>query len=519
MGLFDTIGGLFTGKTKVTTPKLPSLGVSLGGKKPAAQAGSGALTAMLGPIGGAAVNYLAGQYAASKPQPTNTAAQAAQLATKPTQVSSIAPQNAMPGPLANSQGSGNATITAREYVPASTTSPNLPKPPTIFDQADRETNPFYTSLKQGYDNNIAQINSLYEDSVNAYTRPDDDRAYQASILDLNNQRNAASIDADNRYNTNVDDMRAEYADMERAARNADNQMTAAKESDYTKQADKIRQALTSRGVGALEIDRQLRELRDEIFAPVTAQKAQSQSQLAAARTRLNTNMRSLMQANDDQKADIRNKYTSAIVSIQRERGLSDANKQKSVLELRAKLIDDLRATEANFVNQQNLLQTQYNKAEDRGLTAADMIGVLNGMNTVRRDTLNESARKTDMDYAVKQQNLQLAMAKLAKIRGSGGAAVTTAEAADLVAQAQQIQALDPSVTFTKAMDLVANRLRGGPVGAFFGQGIDALLGQKTSDGTIPAKPAGFNNKINGPASNSSALDSLIAGALAKISSK
>lgn len=96
MGLFDTIGGLLTGKTKAK----PQIGLSTGL----------AANAAFGPIAGTAVGFLVDKYVASKPQATNTAAQSAQLAKKPLQTNTIAPQTAIPSPEANSQGSGNASI-------------------------------------------------------------------------------------------------------------------------------------------------------------------------------------------------------------------------------------------------------------------------------------------------------------------------------------------------------------------------------------------------------------------------
>jgi hypothetical protein len=504
MGLFDTIGGLLTGKTKVKTPTLPTIGASLGStnKVPStapAGSGAGALGAVLGPIGGPIASYLVNQYVANKPQATNTAAQSAQLAKKPLQTNAIAPQTAIPNPEANSQGLGNASISARTYQPLDPNNPNIPGPPTIFNQDDRETNPYYAQAKAGYDANIKQINGLYNDSVAGLSNSQADADLErAQTLQMNNQLNSEVISADNEYKNRLQTLQDQLSEMQRTVAQQNRAATVAKQADYDKQASKIAQALTSRGVGQLEIDRQLRELKDEIFAPVVAQSAQQNQALNEARTQLMASTRSLMEANDSQKASIRNKYTSAIQSIKQERGISDSKKQESIMNLRAKLIDDLRATEQNFVNQQNTLQTQYNNAENRALTAADMIGVLNGLNTVRRDTLNESARKTDMGYAEGQQKLALAAAKLAARRGTGAGSVSQADAADLVQQAMQIQALDPSTTFEQAMDLVANRLKKGTVGDFFGQGIDALLGQKVKSGTIPAAPASFNNQINPP---------------------
>lgn len=433
MGLFDTIGGLLTGKTKVKTPALPVIGVSLGStnKIPAtapANSGAGALGAVLGPIGGPIASYLVNQYVANKPQPTNTAAQSAQLAKKPLQTNTIAPQTAIPSPEANSQGSGNASISARTYQPLDPNNPNIPGPPTIFNQDDRETNPYYAQAKAGYDANIKQINDLYNDSVArlSSTQADEDLE-RAQTLQMNNQLNSEVISADNDYKNRLQTLQDQLSEMQRTVAQQNRAATVAKQADYDKQAAKITQALTSRGVGQLEIDRQLRELKDEIFAPVVAQSAQQNQALNEARTQLMTSTRSLMEANDSQKASIRNKYTAAIQSIKQERGISDAKKQESIMNLRAKLIDDLRATEQNFVNQQNTLQTQYNNAENRALTAADMIGVLNGLNTVRRDTLDESARKTDINYTEGQQKLAIAAAKAAR---SGSGSLTASSSVD-----------------------------------------------------------------------------------------
>lgn len=495
MGLFDTIGGLLTGKTKVKAPAVPATAP--------AGSGAGALGAVLGPIGGPIASYLVNQYAASKPQPTNTAAQAAQLAKKPLQTNTIAPQTAIPSPEANSQGLGNASISARSYQPLDPQNPNIPGPPTIFNQDDRETNPYYAQAKSGYEANIKQINDLYNDSVArlSNTQADDDLE-RAQTLQMNNQLNSEVISADNDYKNRLQTLQDQLSEMQRTVAQQNRAATVAKQADYDKQAAKISQALTSRGVGQLEIDRQLRELKDEIFAPVVAQSAQQNQALNEARTQLMASTRSLMEANDSQKASIRNKYTAAIQSIKQERGISDAKKQESIMNLRAKLIDDLRATEQNFVNQQNTLQTQYNNAENRALTAADMIGVINGMNTLKRDTLNESARKTDINYAEGQQKLAIAAAKIRSVRGGSGV-VTQAQAEDLVLKAMQYQSLNPEITFNQAIDAVSGTLANSPTGRFKKAAMDALLGQKTASGVIPKTIEQFTNVILPPKAKAS----------------
>jgi hypothetical protein len=313
---------------------------------------------------------------------------------------------------------------------------------------------------------------------------------------MNNQLNSEVISADNDYKNRLQTLQDQLSEMQRTVAQQNRAATVAKQADYDKQASKISQALTSRGVGQLEIDRQLRELKDEIFAPVVAQSAQQNQALNEARTQLMASTRSLMEANDSQKASIRNKYTAAIQSIKQERGISDSKKQESIMNLRAKLIDDLRATEQNFVNQQNTLQTQYNNAENRALTAADMIGVLNGLNTVRRDTLNESARKTDINYAEGQQRLALAAAKLSSSRGGG--ATSQVDVADLTKQAMQLQAIDPSISFGDAVDKVINTTKKGVVGQIWQNAINNIIGTNVSKGTIPADNLTFNNNIDRP---------------------
>lgn len=398
---------------------------------------------------------------AIKPNPVTPAAQAVQQVKRPTQATPIAPQAASPTPITNAQGTGNAAIPpVRREEPVR----DIPTPPVAFQQQGMDLNPFYQQARSNWEQQRGQINDWYNQSVNFVQRDEGDGTSQLEEnmlqTDMFRQLRDAQMERDRILKGNTAALNA--------YQNAQNKLLAARKAEQDaflqKESKRIREAAIANNIGAesgitnqevADLEKSVLLKNNELSAQVETAIADKFAQLENARLAAEDAWRSRAES-------INSQFVNAKIQIAKERGLSQRKKEEAMLNLRSKMIDDLRQNDQNFQTNQLNLQKQYADTYDQQLKVSDLLGYFGNTATptLARDRLSETVRSNNLDYAVDMERVAQTWAKINKARGgSGGSTTMTAqEASDLANQLsfwmKPKEMGGPGYTFEEAQNII-----------------------------------------------------------------
>lgn len=442
---------------------------------------------LLTPLLGPALNYLSGPAAkAKKPTATTPVQQSAQQTVKPVQSTPIAPPTAIPSPQNNAQGTGQASIPTVRAYQQGTAPTTIPGPPAPFQQDSYQSSPFYKQSYDNWANSKQQIMDLSGQSA-AYLASDPS-AQNAQLeqmqLDAGRARDMAEAqrarDQFSRDNVNTMQQYTTAQDRLRAAQALENQLM------FEKQEKQMRDSAAANNIGFVSgvTDSEVRGAERDMQAKNNTLAAQVQANVADKFAQLEGQRMQAEEAYQNRASQINNNYINARLSIAKDRSSSEQKKQEAMLNLRSKMMDDLRLNDQNFQTNNLNLQKQYSDAYDQSLKVSDMLGYVDGQNTLKRDTLNETARKTDLNYNIDLGKLEATWAKINKARsGSGTGPATPVSMADVQQQLdywmKPKELGGPGYTYQEAEKLILERYSTKQDPAIAAQLQDYLMGAGT----------------------------------------
>lgn len=428
---------------------------------------------------------------ASKPTPLTPTAQSAQLAKRPVQATPIAPQAPAPTPITNSQGTGNASIPP---IPK-----ELPTPPVAFQQDGREENPFFQSARANWERQQGAINDWYNQSVDFLnsdqgdtTSPLEENMLQA---DMFRQLRNAEMERDRVLKGNQAAMGAYETAQNKllAARKAEN------DAFLQKEQKRIREAAIANNIGAESgiTNQEIADLEKSVLLKNNELSAQVETAIADKFSQLEQSRLSAENAWRSQAEKINAQFVNAKVQIAKERGLSQRKKEEAMLNLRAKMIDDLRQNDQNYAQNQLNLQKQYADTYDQQLKLSDLLGYFGNTATptLARDRLNEQVRKTNLDYAVDMERVAQTWAKINKARGgSGSGTMSPNEASQLADQLafwmKPKEMGGPGYTFEEAQNIILQGYSGKSKTAAAQDLQSIIMGNQTALNSGPKSTVG-----------------------------
>lgn len=430
---------------------------------------------------------------ASKPVATTPMAQVAQQVKRPVQATPIAPVGASPAITNNMQGSANRSI------------PPAPATQIPFQQPNLQGNPYFQQARMAYDENRRSLQDSYNMLNRMMSQPDQSLTSQRDI-DLGRTMQQQQIyNAQQDYRNAISQQEAAAQASARRLQSQRDEYLAERKSALDDAKEAALRDAYDRGVGAIGATGNYQKIDEQYARDLKSFYNNQQNAQLEVEDQKNAAIQEARNRYNQIAAQQQQQYLQNQIAIEKERSVSSQKKQEALLSLREKYLDDQRQISTAYLNSLNQLQNQYNTAQSNDIKIGDLLGYYQGQNTLNRDKFNETAY-------VNNEKLQMALAKLNKSRTSGSGPVSTVEAQDLVKQAEQLQALDPTLTFSKAMEMVGNQLQKGPKGSFWQQGIQSLLGQQTTAGKIPAQTS-LNPLLQAPKTND--VTSLIKSAIAK----
>lgn len=362
---------------------------------------------------------------AIKPNPVTPAAQAVQQVKRPTQATPIAPQAAAPTPITNAQGTGNAAIPpVRREEPVR----DIPTPPVAFQQQGMDLNPFYQQARSNWEQQRDQINDWYNQSLDFVQRDEGDATSQLEEnmlqTDMFRQLRDAQVERDRILKGNTAALNA--------YQNAQNKLLAARKAEQgaflQKESKRIREAAIANNIGSESgiTNKEIADLEKSVLLKNNELSAQVETAIADKFAQLENARLAAEDAWRSRAESINSQFVNAKIQIAKERGLSQRKKEEAMLNLRAKMIDDLRQNDQNFQTNQLNLQKQYADTYDQQIKVSDLLGYFGNTATptLARDRLNETIRNNDLDYTLAQAKLEQA-AKKKSGGGSRGSVVSS----------------------------------------------------------------------------------------------